>query len=153
MMPQDKAVALMLMLLSCCGFVCLGQEQPRSAGAATVQMKVERGMPFSAKVVTESTQVLADGNRIVRQSAALIARDSDGRTRREQKLVGTDASIIFIQDPVAGVSYVIDTQAGSVRMIPVRTLENVESPVNSAHDAESLGTQFIEGFFDELSTE
>lgn len=49
-------------------------------------MKVVKGMPFSAKAVTESNQTLADGNRIVRKSIASIARDREGRTRREQNL-------------------------------------------------------------------
>lgn len=111
--------------------------------------EVIKDMPFSAKVVTESTQTLVDSNRIVRKSAVFIARDSEGRTRREQKLVGTDASILFMLDPVAEVSYVLDTRAGSIRKTPIQTVETVEAPVNSAHDAESLGTQIIEGFLAE----
>jgi hypothetical protein len=44
------------------------------------------GAPYSAEAVTDVVQTLADGNRIVRQSKAQIARDSRGRTRREQGL-------------------------------------------------------------------
>src|SRR5260370_41682116 len=99
MMPPKKALAVLL--LTCWGWPCFGQTQQPATSAATVQMKVVKGMPFSATVVTESTQTLADGNRISRKSTALVVRDSEGRTRREQKLVGTNASIIFIQDPVA----------------------------------------------------
>src|SRR5688572_15477740 len=44
------------------------------------------GAPYSAEAVTEMTQTLADGNRIVRSVSASVARDSEGRTRREQVL-------------------------------------------------------------------
>src|SRR5207245_7581022 len=71
--------------------------------------KLVKGAPFSAEAVTESTQMLADGNRIVNKSTALIYRDSEGRTRREQSLkaiglfttVGDPPQMIFINDPVA----------------------------------------------------
>src|ERR1700724_230616 len=96
-----------VVLLSCCEFVCLGQQQQTSGEAGPVQIKVVRGAPFSAKVVTESTKTMVDGNRIVRKTTTSIARDSDGRTSREQKLAGTDASIRSVQDPVAGFSYVL----------------------------------------------
>ena len=49
-----------------------------------VEARVTPGKPYSAEAVTESTQVLADGNRIVRKSTTRMYRDSEGRTRREQ---------------------------------------------------------------------
>jgi hypothetical protein len=69
--------------------------------------------PYSAQAVTESTQTLADGNRIVHKSSSMQYRDSEGRERREETLGGLstlapDAEIprvVFIHDPVAGVSY------------------------------------------------
>ena len=44
------------------------------------------GAPYSAEAVTEVVQPFADGNRIFRSSKVQIARDSTGRTRREQGL-------------------------------------------------------------------
>lgn len=75
--------------------------------------KMVKGAPYSAQAVTETAQTLTDGNRIRRSSTATIYRDSEGRTRREQTLaaLGPWASAegpiqqIFINDPVAGVSY------------------------------------------------
>jgi len=74
--------------------------------------KVVTGAPYSAQAVTETTQILADGNRITRKSSSLIARDSRGRMRREQNLstVGPWASpegngVVFISDPVASARY------------------------------------------------
>ncbi len=48
--------------------------------------KLVKGAPYSAQAVTESTQVLSDGNRIVNKSVASVYRDSEGRTRREQTI-------------------------------------------------------------------
>ena len=80
--------------------------------------KVIKGAPYSAEAVTESVQTLADGNRIVNKMTSQVFRDSDGRTRREQTLkglggVGTGEEplqMIFINDPVAGVTYSLDTR-------------------------------------------
>jgi hypothetical protein len=78
--------------------------------------KVVKGAPYSAQAVTESVQMLADGNRIVRKNTASVYRDSEGRTRNEQTLravgpyavAGEPPQTIFIHDPVAEVSYVLD---------------------------------------------
>ena len=72
-----------------------------------------KGAPYSAQAVTETTQTLADGTRIVQKSTAMIYRDSLGRQRREQTLPaigpftpqGDPPQIISISDPVAGVNY------------------------------------------------
>jgi TonB family protein len=88
--------------------------------------KVVKGAPYSAQAVTESTQTLSDGNRIVNKSTAAIYRDSEGRTRREQTIraVGAFANgaeapqIIFINDPVAGTSYTLDPRTHVARKMP-----------------------------------
>jgi len=76
--------------------------------------RIVTGAPYSAQAVTETTQVLPDGNRITRKSSSLIARDSQGRTRREQNLnsVGPwaspeDGAFVSIDDPVAGARYTL----------------------------------------------
>lgn len=81
--------------------------------------KPVKGAPYSADAVTETSQTLADGNRITRKSTASVYRDSAGRTRREETMgaigpwaAGADApKMVFIQDPVANVSYHLDPQA------------------------------------------
>src|SRR2546422_8763429 len=45
-----------------------------------------KGAPFSAVAVSETTQTLADGNRIHRTTQTALFRDSQGRTRREATL-------------------------------------------------------------------
>ncbi len=76
---------------------------------------VVKNAPYSAEAVTETTQTLADGNQIYREMTAVLHRDSEGRTRREQTLTGyipwasspqgQVLEVIVINDPVAGVSY------------------------------------------------
>ena len=85
---------------------------------------VVAGKPYSARSITESTQMLADGNRIAQRNEAVMYRDSAGRTRREQTLssvgqwqAGEPVTVINIHDPVAGKSYVLDPAARTAREI------------------------------------
>ncbi len=81
--------------------------------------KVVKGAPYSAEAVTEHVQVLADGNRIVNKFSSTVYRDGEGRTRREQTLRGLGVlgpnqeplQMISINDPVAGVTYSLDSRS------------------------------------------
>ena len=81
--------------------------------------KVVKGAPYSAESVTESIQTLGDGNRIVNKMTSTVYRDSEGRTRREQTLKGLGVlgtgeeplQMVFINDPVAGVTYSLDSRS------------------------------------------
>ncbi len=100
--------------------------QAGMAGASTVQFVAGelaggspvKGAPYSAQAVTGTTQTLADGNRIVRNSSSMIYRDGAGRERRELSLPsigssntgGEPAQTILISDPVAGTNYALDTK-------------------------------------------
>ena len=65
-----------------------------------------KGQPFSADVVNETDQFLADGNHIHREMHGKVFRDSEGRTRTESDLwirvtVGGEPYVhITILDPV-----------------------------------------------------
>lgn len=72
--------------------------------------KAVKGAPYSAEFVSESLQVLPDGNRIVRRETGRIYRDSEGRTRREQDVEPGRAWHVAITDPVANVSYSLDPE-------------------------------------------
>nr|MBA3806330.1 hypothetical protein [Acidobacteriota bacterium] len=95
--------------------------------------KVVKGMPYSAEAVTEVTQTLGDGNRIVRKSTASIYRDSEGRTRRDQTLgsigpfaaAGDPPQTIFINDPVTGFNFVLDPRTRTARKLPLPRIENL----------------------------
>ena len=72
-----------------------------------VEARTTTGAPYSAEAVTESTQVLADGNRINQKSVTRVYRDGEGRTRREElDDAGTVVSVSIV-DPVAHANYVL----------------------------------------------
>ena len=82
--------------------------------------KTVKGAPYSAEAVTESIQTLADGNRIVNRLTSSVYRDSEGRTRRDQSFKGLGifgasgeepTQTTFINDPVAGVTYTLDSRS------------------------------------------
>ena len=72
--------------------------------------RVVTNAPFTADVVTETTQTLSDGTHIKQNTTVHFSRDSQGRTRREESLtsLGTNRTVVFIEDPVAGASYALD---------------------------------------------
>ena len=72
-----------------------------------VEARTTTGAPYSAEAVTESTQVLGDGNRINQKSVTRVYRDGEGRTRREElDDAGTVVSVSIV-DPVAHANYVL----------------------------------------------
>ncbi len=118
--------------------------------------KVVKGQPYSATAVTEKIQLLGDGTRISHKNSVDIYRDGEGRTRRETKDAdfgpfpsgGKPLHLIFINDPTANVSYVVNPeqqtanknfrkQGGPPPDFKPRNSENAKT--------ESLGTQTIEG--------
>jgi hypothetical protein len=136
--------------------------------------KVVKGAPFSAVSVSETTQTLADGNRIVRKTQTNLYRDSEGRFRKEVTLPaigpleasGQPHSFIVINDPVAGTSYVLEPDQKVARQMHghmgmgLRTKVGTGGPegpgamlyhkfktatTNASVKTEPLGTQTIDG--------
>ncbi len=130
--------------------------------------QVVKNAPYSATVTTESTQVLGDGNRIVNKQTDFVARDGQGRTRRELTMermgpLKVNAhKTIFIHDPVAQTVVMLnpDKQVahlmnhggmGAKQMMKMH--ENMHpadqaqqgDPEQAQVTRESLGTQQIEG--------
>jgi hypothetical protein len=111
-------------------FVLLGlvptvyaQEGRRGAGAAPfVRVSVEpetlKGAPYSAEVINESVQTLADGNRIVRRTTSRVYRDSEGRVRREEDRPSGSPGV-SINDPVAQTSWSLDLDNHTARQNPL----------------------------------
>jgi hypothetical protein len=71
--------------------------------------EVQKSNPYSARETREFKQTLGDGTVISRQSTRLLARDGEGRTRQELRQPDGTARI-FINDPVAKRTYIIDPQ-------------------------------------------
>jgi hypothetical protein len=94
--------------------------------------KTVTGAPYSAEAITETTQTLADGNKISRKNSAQLYRDSEGRTRRDQTIdhigpwstqSGFKSSIIH--DPVSGQHYILDPQSKTARKLPEMKPDNM----------------------------
>lgn len=112
----------------------LGAEPGRSGRVVT-------GAPYTADVVTETTQTLADGSHIRQSATSHVSRDSQGRTRQEQSLSGLSAiagsaslpHLVFIHDPVAGISYAMNADAKTA------TRSSIPQRMNRAGAAGSNG--------------
>jgi hypothetical protein len=141
-------------------------------GEAGMPGRVVKNAPYSADLVTESTQTLADGSHVHQTNTARVYRDSEGRTRREQSLgslrsLSANAphtQMVFINDPVAGVNYALNPvaktanqsawtrhpgpngQQGANGSRPQAQFAHQHQRGNDANvKTESLGTQTIEG--------
>jgi hypothetical protein len=132
--------------------------------------KTVTGAPFSANFSTESTQTLADGNQIQHSSTGSIARDTQGRTRREMTLPAIGAfavvngeslsHVVFLKDPVADTRYVLEEDKKIAQQLPQPSVKGAfrdkefRNPEAAAKKSEveksevvttSLGTQTIGG--------
>ena len=135
-----------------------------------------KGSPYSAEEIRETTQALADGNRITQRTTGKVFRDSQGRFRREVAPLwaispGTpndSASIVTIDDAASRVTYILNTRTHTARKRehPAITArkpvdesrtppQSVIMPIVPGTEAgpfkretktESLGEQLIEGF-------
>lgn len=137
--------------------------------------KVIKNAPYSAEAITESTQVLANGTKLSQKTVALVYRDGEGRTRREQSTApvgpfatsGEAPRVVFISDPVAGVAFTLypetrtafrtalpaaeiinaaDTKAAPKPPPPLGQAERRPPPRSDAQEQTvSLGKRLIEG--------
>ena len=53
-----------------------------------LETRTVKNAPYSAEVITDHMQQLADGNRIVEHSSGRVYRDKEGRVRREEDRPG-----------------------------------------------------------------
>lgn len=115
--------------------------------------------PFSAETLTESSQTLGNGASINRRISGKIYRDNEGRTRREMSAVmagpfassGDSQRIVFIYDPVAGLSTSFIPGGGGPRANAAPSISDPTGPpgaetVMENSYVESLGTKMIESF-------
>lgn len=124
--------------------------------------KVVTGAPYSADVSNQSVQTLSDGNTVQHSTTGHVWRDSAGRTVSQETITGGPFGqggpvvVTFINDPVAGYSYVLNanTKVATKRAIPKPPSGTSPSgapngpraPRDSANTVTSdLGTQTIAG--------
>jgi hypothetical protein len=128
--------------------------------------RVVKGAPYSADISNETTRTLADGNAIHQTGSGRVYRDSEGRLREEPALQalgsaapgGNVPQLVFIHDPVASVSYVLDLMKHTATRTvwpqppaggPVNQPNRQPQPAQSNTKRESLGTQVIGGLLAE----
>ncbi len=123
-----------------------------------------KAAPYSATAVTESTQVLADGNRIVNKSSTFLARDGEGRTRREMPkglgpLPVDMPRMVMISDPVSKTDYMLNPKEKTADVIKrvegkgvfvyqtgkeQRERQEIEQKIKIKTNAESAGAFHVE---------
>jgi hypothetical protein len=93
-----------------------------------------RDAPYCGDAATTVSQALADGTQINRSTATRVCRDSEGRVRREQTILGLGAldasadaaAIVTIVDPIARVTYVLDPRTQQARRLPLATTQVIK---------------------------
>ena len=123
--PPPEPIDKLFVLQNTPPLTVFGAKQIDILGSAGgVPGPVVKGKPYSARSVTESTQTLADGNRITQRNEAVLYRDTEGRTRHEQTLTGVGqwqtgepVTMINIYDPVADKGYVLDPVTRTAREV------------------------------------
>ena len=94
-----------------------------------VETRTTAGVPYSAEAVTESTQILSDGNRINHKATTRVYRDSEGRTRRDQISDTGAVESTFIVDPQTGTNYVFEQHVRETMSGPdTATVSNHDGP-------------------------
>lgn len=119
------------------------------------------GAPYSATITNEMTQTLEDGTHIVQKMNGNVARDSEGRTRQDAPLptIGNLSAanaphIVFLQDPVAQVSYTLDLTNKTAQKMPVPPpLPSGTSAGPMASGAAAAGPVFVMRMESGTSTE
>ena len=130
-----------------------------------INLRAVPGAPFSADLVSQLTQVQADGTPVTQETHGKMFRDSAGRTRSETELQSSAAGVarrfVTIVDPLQGTSIVLDVAAKSATVFHLPAGPAVEAnKVNLASaqaaragvqrlappGSENLGAMMMEGF-------
>jgi hypothetical protein len=172
-----RSCAFIFSNLLLCATICIAQTGAAGGKAGTsstlsggINLRSIAGAPFSADVVKESTQVLADGTPARQETHGKMFRDSAGRTRSETELQSSvpgaePKHYVTIVDPVQQLSIVLDVAAkkATVFHLPVPTAMSANelklvAKVQAVHHGsaghsatngdgpEDLGAMVLEGF-------
>jgi hypothetical protein len=102
------------------------------------------GAPYSAEIVSERVQTLADGNQISRRTSQWAYRDSEGRTRLEQ-MDGAGRGSVTISDPVEGRRYVLNPARKSAFSLPMLNIDDLISKATRAAGKGLAGLNELSG--------
>ena len=119
----------------------------------TLSDAVIANAPFSADAVTTVTQTLADGTKIEQRATTKWYRDSSGRIRREQTVIGLDrltpsappqTTISFDSVPGDPMPYTLNPAAKTARRVP-RGLQWVTAQDGTYQVSTGLSAYFNSG--------
>ena len=99
---------------------------------------IVKGLPYSGEGITTVKLSMFDGTKIERTVTAKLYRDSAGRLRREQAVVGLDAldpnndfrAVVHLLDPVAGVFYTLNPGERTAVRLPLSMLQGGTKPLS-----------------------
>lgn len=99
------------------------QVLPKDPDGLEFERTVVRDTPFSATLITQRNQRMANGNVSMQTATSLLYRDANGRTRRDWlegsvALNAVESAVVVrsvISDPVSSFSYVLDHRTNMVQ--------------------------------------
>ena len=133
------------------------EQGPAFAGKPPQLEPIVKGAPYSGEGITIVKATMFDGTRIERSVTAKIYRDSAGRIRREQTVMGLEAldpatdvrAMVTIIDPVADVLYTLIPGSRAAQRMSLAVLRGAPAPPPAAAIGQSkeqpLGTKDIDG--------
>jgi len=90
-----------------------------------------KGAAFSAQVVVENNQTLANGVHVAQKLSGALYRDSEGRTRQELPRAG-GPELVLIRDSAAGVLYHLNVLRHTAVKVSLDT-QNVNREIEERH--------------------
>lgn len=139
-------------------FCSAGAAFAQSGGGDRGAVPVVKGAPVSGDGVVTVRSRFYDGSKSERTVPARFYRDSAGRVRREQTILGLEAldpnagprSIVTIVDPVEQTTYVLMPDTNEAQRIPFDSRALVHQPYPTPPQPgttteEPLGTRTIDG--------
>lgn len=163
-----KKACFSLVAILALSSICISQTHLTHAAysantfSSGINLRAVAGTPFSADVISQSTQPQANGTPVTQETHGKMFRDSAGRTRSETELqsnAGIARRFVTIVDPMQGTSIVLDVAAKSATVFHLPAGPAVgANKVNLAQAAragiqrsappgsENLGAMMMEGF-------
>ncbi|MBC3807528.1 hypothetical protein H8K52_09245 [Undibacterium seohonense] len=92
--------------------------------------KIIKNAPYSAEVITENQQKLADGNVIANKVSMLTYRDSQGRTREEIRDPKGEIRTIIINDPEVSRIVLNPKSKTALKMMPIASMKAGKPALN-----------------------
>src|SRR5262249_41916014 len=90
-----------------------------------------KGAAFSAQVVVENNQTLANGVHVAQKRTGALYRDSEGRTRHELPRAG-GPEMVLINDSAAGVMYHLNVIRHTAVKVSVDT-QHINKEIEERH--------------------